>query len=130
MAGEAASESENRRPDLHGCRERPTLFQMSGSSTDAGSPRGRYRRCSEVVQREIAGETFLVPIRGELARLQRLFVLNGVARFVWEQLDGERDLDQIRDGVVRQFEVTEERAHEDVVEFVDELRRAELIEET
>jgi hypothetical protein len=86
-----------------------------------------YQRKNDVLVRRIAGETLLVPIAGRLADLQRLFVLEGAGEFIWENLDGKSSLDEIRDSMVRHFEVSAEEAAEDLGSFVRRLRDAGLI---
>ncbi len=75
----------------------------------------------QVVSRTIVGETILVPIRGKLADLQRIFALDPVAEFIWKRLDGTSTLGGIRAEMVAVFEVDDERAAEDLMEFVDSL---------
>jgi hypothetical protein len=88
-----------------------------------------FRKSDELVKREVAGETILVPIRGTLATLQQIFVLNPVAAFIWEQLDGKRSLQEICEGVLARFDVTPAAARIDLLELVDGLLRAGLIAE-
>ena len=88
-----------------------------------------FARREEIVSREIAGETILVPIRGKLVDLQRIFTVSAVAAHIWQQLDGTRTLAAIRDSVLEAFEVEMERAEADIQEFVAELVEAELIQE-
>ena len=83
----------------------------------------------EIVSREIAGETILVPIRGKLVDLQRIFSVNPVGAHIWQQLDGKRTLAEVRDSVLATFDVEEGRAEADLQEFVAELVEAELVEE-
>ncbi len=80
-----------------------------------------------VVRREIAGETILVPIKGTLASLQQIFVLNPVAAFIWERLDGRTELGAIFAGIVERFEVAPEEARADLEEFLAALEKAGLI---
>ena len=87
-----------------------------------------YRKKENIVTRSIAGETLLVPIYGELANMERIFTLDQVAAFVWEQLDGKRSLKDIRDDVLNTFEVNKEQVEKDISEFIDELLKADLIE--
>ncbi len=89
----------------------------------------RFRKKEEIVTRRIAGETLLVPIYGDLANMERIFALDPVAEFIWEQLDGERSLRDIRDGVLDAFDVREEQAETDIFEFIEELLEAKLIEQ-
>lgn len=87
------------------------------------------RRANDIVQREVAGETFLVPIRGHLADLQELFVLNEVGRWLWERFDGGCPLDELVNGVAAEFDVDQETARRDSASFVQQLLEAELVEE-
>jgi hypothetical protein len=87
------------------------------------------RRIDGVVLREVAGETFLVPVRGHLADLQELFVLNDVGRWIWDRLDGRSLVDDIASDVAAEFEVGEEQAAHDTNLFVQELAEAGLVEE-
>jgi hypothetical protein len=93
----------------------------------AGSREG-YSRSREVVERRVAGETFLVPICGHLADLQQLFILNDVGSWLWEHLEAASAVDDLVAGVVDEFEVDEEPARLDVERFLQELVEAGLAE--
>lgn len=84
------------------------------------------RRVHDVVQREVAGETFLVPIRGHLAQMQELFALNEVGRWLWERLDGERGLEDLVVGLTAEFDVDEVQARQDILRFLHDLAEAGL----
>lgn len=88
-----------------------------------------YEKNMDVISRRIAGELFLVPISGELANMQSMFALTSVAEFIWEKLDGQRNLRAIRDDVVARFEVERAQADSDVHAFVTELIAAGLVRE-
>jgi hypothetical protein len=96
---------------------------------DAGSLKGIFRKLGEIVARDIAGETILVPVRGNLADMQRIFSLSPVAAFLWEQIDGRQDLEVILSKVIEDFEVEREDATSDLLEFITELLESGLIEE-
>jgi len=86
-----------------------------------------FKQEDHVVTREIVGETILVPIRGKLADMQRIFTLNEVGAYIWTHLDGSRDLEEICQGLETKFDVRREQAESDLNEFVSELLEAELI---
>ncbi len=88
-----------------------------------------FQRNKDVVSRTIAGEFFLVPVAGNLADMERLFVLSAVGEFIWDRVDGKRSLDDICDEVVAKFDVAKDRADPDIREFVAELVSAGLIQE-
>ena len=88
-----------------------------------------YRKNQDVVMRKIAGDLFLVPITGKLADMQRIFTLNPVGEFIWQGLDAQKSLNDIRDDLVSNFNVNKETAMADIEEFVSELLEANLITE-
>lgn len=84
------------------------------------------RPSPEIVSRRIAGEHLLVPVRSGAARMDYLFLANEVGSLVLGLLDGRRDAAAIARLVSREFEVDEERARRDVLEFLGELYDAGL----
>jgi len=88
-----------------------------------------YRKKDDVVSREIAEETILVPVRGRLADMQKIFSLNPTAEFVWKNLDGKKKLVDILNALIDRFDVAKDEAEKDISDFVNELMNADLIEE-
>ncbi|MEE4271903.1 MAG: PqqD family protein [Thermoanaerobaculales bacterium] len=80
-----------------------------------------------IVVRRIADEVLLVPTTGELAGLQKIFVLDEVGCFIWERLDGRRSLEEISRLIAGEFAVEEDRAHADVLDFTGALTDAGLV---
>lgn len=73
-----------------------------------------------MVSREIAGEVILVPIRNNVGDLESIYTLNETAGFVWERLDGEHTLSDIRDAMVADFDVTPGEAASDLLELIEQ----------
>lgn len=88
-----------------------------------------YTKKADIVSRKIAGELLLVPVKGKLADMQRIFALNPVAEYIWEELDNQKSLNDICNGVVASFEIEREQAESDIREFITELLDADLIKE-
>jgi hypothetical protein len=88
-----------------------------------------YCKNDSTIARQIAGETILVPIRGDLAGLQRLFAVDAVGEHIWQQLDAEQTVEQLCESVQAHFDVGPDQAQVDVKEFVAELVQAGLVEE-
>jgi len=86
-----------------------------------------FRQNQDIIARQIAGETLLVPIRGDLAGMQRLFALDKVGEYIWQLLDAPIDCDLIVQSVLANFEVDQEQAQADVQGFLEELLAAGLI---
>jgi hypothetical protein len=80
------------------------------------------------VTRHIAGETLIVPVAGHVMDLESIYVLNPVASRIWELLQSPTTPDRIAGIVANEFEVSPQRAAEDVVEFLDALGARGLIQ--
>lgn len=90
---------------------------------------GIFRRTESIVARKIADEVFLVPVKGKIAEIQRMFVLNTVGECIWNHLEAARTHREIVGAVLAAFDVDETAAAADVDEFLQELRGAGLVEE-
>lgn len=88
-----------------------------------------FKKKEEIVSRKIAGETILVPIKGKLADMQRIFSLNTIAEYIWERIDGKNNIQNIKDNIVSAFEVDRETAEHDIQEFIIALLKENLITE-
>jgi len=86
-------------------------------------------RREDIVTRRIAGETILVPVRGTMDDMQRIFSLNPLGAQIWEMMDGKKSLGEIRDEVLRLFEAGEEEVDSDIREFIADLSGADLLTE-
>ncbi len=87
----------------------------------------RYVRDESVVARLIGQEFLLVPTRSNVAELDNIYVLNEVAGRIWELLDGQRNLKDILDILLNEFDVDEVKIQLDIVEFIKRLRDFKLI---
>jgi hypothetical protein len=88
-----------------------------------------FVRDKDVVSRKIAGELFLVPVKGQLADMQKIFTLTPVAEYIWDRLDGQKRVNDIRNDVIAQFDVDKEKADSDIQEFIAELLETGLVRE-
>ena len=88
----------------------------------------QFARSDNVVSRVIAGERLLVPIRRGVADLASLFSFNGVGSTIWEALDRPRTLEELVGVVESAYEVTPERAREDLEVFLHEAQAAGVVQ--
>jgi hypothetical protein len=88
-----------------------------------------YKKNKDIVTRKIADELFLVPIKGKIADMQRIFTLNPVGQYIWQEIDNGKGLDEIHKGIIERFDVENEQADSDIREFIAELIEADLIRE-
>lgn len=82
----------------------------------------------EFVIREVAGEIVVIPVGETALKLNGMILLNPVSRVLWEQLQQETDLQALVAAVTDRFEITAREAQPDIEEFLENLRKAELLE--
>ena len=86
-----------------------------------------FTKDENIVARKIADEMLLVPIRGNLADMQRIFALNPVGEFIWNHLDGKNTVNNIRDTLLEEVDVEQTEAETDIVAFLNELQGMDLL---
>ncbi len=89
-----------------------------------------FRLSPDVVSRRIAGEQILVPVRNGAAQMDYLFTANEVGSAIFALLDGQRSATAIARLVAQDFEVDESQARADVLEFLESLLDARLVQPT
>ena len=89
-----------------------------------------FARDTNCVTRCVAGETIIVPIRGQAANLESIFTLNEVGTTIWNLLDGRAPVEGIVERLCSEYDTNPEEAHRDTVEFLDALKGLGLVTET
>ncbi len=89
----------------------------------------RFIKTDSIVARKIGNEFIMVPIRRKPGEVESVYALNEVAAFVWELIDGDRSVEQVRDAIVAEFDVAPEQAEEDAVELLIQLSEIGALEE-
>jgi len=70
--------------------------------------------------REVAGQTVVLPV-GEDLDLNMMITLNETGRFLWEQLQEETNEAALTGALLKEYDVTEDRAAAAVQAFVKKL---------
>jgi hypothetical protein len=93
----------------------------------AGSVSSGLSVSGDFVTREILGETLLVPVRGGVGQLESIFTLNETGSTIWSGLVEGLDEAALSARLSERFEVSPERAREDVAAFVRSLTEEGLL---
>ena len=83
----------------------------------------------EFVVRPMLDSYVAVPVGQTALRLNGMVMLNEVSRVIWTCLEQETTLEAIVTAVTDAFEVDADEAKADVLDFIDQLRNAQLLEE-
>ena len=82
---------------------------------------------SEIVTRNIAGETIIVPVKGRVGDMDSIYTLNEVGTLIWRLMDDGIPVNQMVDAVTEEYEVDAVEAERDVFDFLGSLEEAGLI---
>ena len=82
----------------------------------------------ELIKRDIAGDTILVPVGKTVYDSNGLFVLNEVAAFIWDVLADCETQEEIVAEILEEYDVSKEEAESDTAEFLDKLRDMQIID--
>ena len=83
----------------------------------------------EFVLRQIADDILAIPVGATALTLQGMIILNPVSKVIWQCLEQETDMDAICKAMCDRFEVAEEEVRQDVEDFLNHLRAANLLSE-
>jgi hypothetical protein len=96
-------------------------------SGEGAGLKNTFSRKTEMVTREIGGETIIVPVCRRVGDLDSIYTLNGVGAMIWSLIDGQREVDQMVEAVCRTYDVSPEEAREDISHLLHEMEDAGLI---
>ena len=86
-----------------------------------------YQRSESFVFRRIENETILVPIKDNVGDMGSIYNLNEMGAFVWEHLDGEQNLKNIKDKILAEYDVSSKEAQDDLNEFMTDLLEIQAV---
>jgi len=86
-----------------------------------------YSKSDSVVFRKIGDECILVPIHQGVGDLNSIYTLNETAAHIWEMIDGNRSVKEIRDALLEEFEISPEEAEKDLIEHLGQLESIKLV---
>lgn len=81
----------------------------------------------ELIKREIAGDTILVPVGKTVYDSNGLFALNELGAFLWDRLPEANTKEDLLKAVLAEYEVTSEEAAADIDEFLSKLKTMGII---
>lgn len=88
-----------------------------------------YFRSPRIVARKAGEEYILVPVSNSIADMSSVYTLNTTGAFIWERLDGIKNVRDIISDVEEEFMVDGKTALEDVLSFIHDLREYLIIAE-
>lgn len=81
----------------------------------------------ELIKREIAGDTILVPCGKTVYDSNGLFALNELGAFLWDRIPQAERAEDLVAAVLEEYEVTREEAAKDIAEFLAKLKEMDIL---
>lgn len=81
----------------------------------------------ELIRRDIAGDTILVPVGKAVYDSNGLFVLNELGAFLWEKLPQAQTPQDLLAAVLEEYDVTAEEAGADIDAFLTKLKELDIL---
>ncbi len=85
------------------------------------------KKSENIVFRKIEDEYILVPIRSNAAELDYIFTLDEVGARIWELIDGVRTVDDIRNVICGEYDVSPEIALSDLNRLLLEFSELSIV---
>jgi hypothetical protein len=86
------------------------------------------RRKSGFALRKVGEVNIVVPLGQKVLDLNGVITLNETGAFIWEQLGEERSLDELVEAVSQEFDVEPDQARKDIEDFLEDLRKFDMLE--
>ena len=80
-----------------------------------------------VVTRKTGSEYVLVPIANNIADMNSVFTLNETGAFIWELIDGKRDVKEIITELTKEYDIDITTAAADVMTFIEKMNKYLII---
>lgn len=80
-----------------------------------------YTHSPNIVTRKTGNEYVLVPIANNIADMNSVYTLNETGAFIWEHIDGKRNLEEIINALTGEYDIDRGLASEDVFSFIDNM---------
>jgi hypothetical protein len=85
------------------------------------------RQSPSVVTRKTGNEYVLVPVADNIADMDSVYTLNETGAFLWELIDGENNIEDMIEALIREYDIDEQSATNDVFEFISEMSKYLII---
>ena len=80
-----------------------------------------------IVTRKTGNEYVLVPVTNNIADMNSVYTLNETGAFIWELIDGTRNIEEIINSVTEEYDIDHESAVEDVFSFINNMSKYLII---
>ena len=81
------------------------------------------------VLKTVAGQSIVVPVGEAAITFNAMITLSESGKFLWENLLADTTEENLLSALLGEYEVSEEVARRDILEFLNKMREADLLDE-
>jgi methyltransferase-like protein len=80
-----------------------------------------YSHSPNIVTRKTGSEYVLVPVANNIADMNSVYTLNEPGAFIWELIDGKRNVEEIINALTEEYDIDHDSAEKDVFSFINDM---------
>jgi hypothetical protein len=80
-----------------------------------------YSHSPNIVTRKTGSEYVLVPVANNIADMNSVYTLNEPGAFIWELINGKRNIEEIINALSEEYDVDHDSAEKDVFSFINDM---------
>jgi len=86
-----------------------------------------FSHSPDIVTKKTGNEYVLVPVANNIADMNSVYTLNETGAFIWELIDGTRNVEEIINSLVEEYNIDRQTATADILEFAENLKEYLII---
>ena len=87
-----------------------------------------YKKNQDYIARKIAGELVLIPLQRQLEAIKSIYNMNEMGCAIWEMIDGQRKLEDIRRELLKRYDVEPAQLDQDLNTLLTQLEEIKAIQ--
>ena len=80
-----------------------------------------YAHSPNIVTKKTGNEYVLVPVANNVADMNSVYTLNETGAFIWELIDGVKNIEEIVNAVTKEYDISYETALGDIFTFIENM---------
>jgi hypothetical protein len=88
-----------------------------------------YKKQTGFVEKAIGNEIVIVPLVGKVAQMEKVFSLNEIGSFIYNNLESEKSMEEIIILILNEFEIDKLTATKDLEHFLSKAVASGIIKE-
>lgn len=86
-----------------------------------------YSHSPNIVTRKTGSEYVLVPVANNIADMNSVYTLNESGAFIWELIDGKRNIGEIINSLTLEYDIDNAAAAKDIFSFLEDMSKYLII---